>query len=112
MDSATRRYTKEELDVLSFEELKEALGQEGLPTGNAAKATLVNRYLGVKKEKKKPMSVAERKRKQRAKQSEDDRLEENKRRRDKRAENPELNTLGCAERSWKICSSPQITGGV
>ena len=66
---------------MSFKELKEALGQEGLPTGNAAKATLVNRYLGVKKEKKKPMSAAERKRKQRAKQSEDDRLEENKRRR-------------------------------
>ena len=92
MDSATRRYTKEELGVLSFKELKEALGQEGLPTGNAAKATLVNRYLGVKKEKKKPMSAAERKRKQRAKQSEDDRLEENKRRRDKRAENPEMKT--------------------
>lgn len=59
--------------------------------------------MGVKKEKKKPMSAAERKRKQRAKQSEDEyRLEENKRRRDKRAENPGLKTRQNARNARQI----------
>jgi hypothetical protein len=84
MDSSTRRHTKEELGIMSVEELIAALREEGLPTGSGARHVLIERYLEGKK-KPEPMTVAERKRKSRAKRSEDDRLGENARRREKKA---------------------------
>lgn len=59
------RYNKEELDRMSPKRLKDTLKREGLSSRNAAKSTLVNRYLKGEK-KKKAMTPNERKRKSRA----------------------------------------------
>ena len=59
------RYNKEELDRMSPKRLKDTLKREGLSSCNAAKSTLVNRYLKGEK-KKKAMTPNERKRKSRA----------------------------------------------
>ena len=59
------RYNKEELERMSPKRLKDTLKREGLSSRNAAKSTLVNRYLKGEK-KKKAMTPNERKRKSRA----------------------------------------------
>ena len=58
MDSSTRRHTKEELGIMSVEELIAALREEGLPTGSGARHVLIERHLEGKK-KPEPMTVAE-----------------------------------------------------
>ena len=59
------RYNKEELERMSPKRLRDTLKREGLSSCNAAKSTLVNRYLKGEK-KKKAMTPNERKRKSRA----------------------------------------------